>query len=225
MHVIEVLSYLINRGASINTSDMNGVTPLHWSVLNGHINCCRILLANGAEVNCMTKSEDRDTPLDYAMLNNHSELAEFLLGHNAVPASKILNIASSIIQSAWRQHKSGQRANIPRLRPVVRYYTIKEKTMAAIRIQKTYRGFLSRKLYRKLRREMAATQKDYRQTTLDRFIKGSKPKSQQSDRAVTIMPRNTVKHEEIGTNDVSAHSQKVRLKSRESRDHKRSSKK
>jgi ankyrin repeat protein len=55
---VDILMYLISRGAEVEARDLTGVSPLHWAAVNGHLGCCRLLLANGANVNAMTNESD-----------------------------------------------------------------------------------------------------------------------------------------------------------------------
>lgn len=61
--------YLISNKAFINAKDVNGDTPLHWSIKNyvrrPNIDCFKKLLMNGADRNI--KNKDDKTPLDCLM--------------------------------------------------------------------------------------------------------------------------------------------------------------
>ena len=48
-HVERVRAHL-DAGADVNERDEEGVTALHWAAINGHDDCCRLLLARGADV-------------------------------------------------------------------------------------------------------------------------------------------------------------------------------
>ncbi len=84
-----MVSYLLDHGADPNSRDTNGVTPLHWAAVNGHVPCCRLLLQSGAKVNAMTVDVDKDTPLNYAYLNSHVECAQYLMDHGGVMAEDV----------------------------------------------------------------------------------------------------------------------------------------
>ena len=55
---------LLDKGAEVDRADEDGVTPLHATCGNGHIDAARLLLENGAEVDRAT--EDGETPLHVA---------------------------------------------------------------------------------------------------------------------------------------------------------------
>ena len=56
-------------------------TPLHASVLGGHIEVARLLFAHGADVNF--QRDDGQTPLHFATSHGHLEVARLLLERNA----------------------------------------------------------------------------------------------------------------------------------------------
>ena len=56
-------------------------TPLHASVLGGHIEISRVLFAHGADVN--SRCGDNWTPLHVALNFGHLEIAKWLLNHGA----------------------------------------------------------------------------------------------------------------------------------------------
>lgn len=57
---IEIVHYLLTKGAIVNTEDLRRRTPLHVSCENGHFDIARVLLDNGANINaqdCYTGAE------------------------------------------------------------------------------------------------------------------------------------------------------------------------
>ena len=44
-----VIEFLLQRGASLDSSDSAGQTPLHWAVIGGRIDTVKLLLAHGAD--------------------------------------------------------------------------------------------------------------------------------------------------------------------------------
>jgi hypothetical protein len=61
----------------IKTVDHSGNTPLFNAMLQGNLDCVRILIEAGADVNQVSKS--KETPLIYAVRQNNSELVRLLL--------------------------------------------------------------------------------------------------------------------------------------------------
>jgi ankyrin repeat protein len=56
---------LLKHGASPNTKDDTGLTPLHWAVVRGNRTCIRRLIEKGGEVGA--KDEEGRTPRDMAV--------------------------------------------------------------------------------------------------------------------------------------------------------------
>lgn len=47
---------LISRGFEVDSRDAGGYTALHYAARNGHLEVCRFLLSNGADINAITKA-------------------------------------------------------------------------------------------------------------------------------------------------------------------------
>lgn len=58
------MDYLINHGAEVDLVDVKGQTALYVAVVNGHLDCVRILLEAGADPN--GSRHHRSTPLYHA---------------------------------------------------------------------------------------------------------------------------------------------------------------
>ena len=67
---------LLNRGANINTTTVDGVTPLMYAAESGNLALLQILVKRGANLN--KKPIDGATALIVASRNNHYEIAEYL---------------------------------------------------------------------------------------------------------------------------------------------------
>uniref|UniRef100_A0A8C0ERS5 Ankyrin 1 n=1 Tax=Bubo bubo TaxID=30461 RepID=A0A8C0ERS5_BUBBB len=76
-----VAQLLLNRGASVNFTPQNGITPLHIASRRGNIIMVRLLLDRGAHIE--TRTKDELTPLHCAARNGHVRIAEILLDHGA----------------------------------------------------------------------------------------------------------------------------------------------
>jgi len=78
---MNVVTYLIARGANTDLQDKEGNTALHWVVKGGHLEIVNTLLALGADVNARDSSEN--TPLMIACYNGHLKVATYLIEHGA----------------------------------------------------------------------------------------------------------------------------------------------
>ncbi|GAA6021373.1 hypothetical protein JCM10207_002026 [Rhodosporidiobolus poonsookiae] len=81
------LSYLASLPSSSpdpTAADEQGITPLHWAAINGHVLFCKELLRRGAEVDARG-GELQGTPLHWAARNGHLPVVHLLLQHSADP--------------------------------------------------------------------------------------------------------------------------------------------
>jgi len=65
---VEVMKYMIEKGANINHVNNTGSTPLHAGSLNGYGTCMELLIDKGADINF--KNKYGYTPLNYADSNS-----------------------------------------------------------------------------------------------------------------------------------------------------------
>jgi ankyrin repeat protein len=77
----ETVTFLLERGASPNSRDWLGLTPLFKAVASespseDRLQCIKGLLAGGADVNC--KERNGLTPMDIATAIGRPDIAEFL---------------------------------------------------------------------------------------------------------------------------------------------------
>ena len=73
----EIVSYLIDQGADINTHNNEGFTPIHFAVKNNSIKVCQVLANNGASINA--RDSYGNTPLHTAIAWESAQAAKFLL--------------------------------------------------------------------------------------------------------------------------------------------------
>ena len=83
---IETVRMLFGLGADVNDLDDRGITHLHTAAAYGNVEIVRILLTQGAHVNCLTKSssedwryEDGSSPLHWAARDHTVEVIKVLL--------------------------------------------------------------------------------------------------------------------------------------------------
>jgi ankyrin repeat protein len=67
---------LLDHGADVNASDVDGDRPLHNAARGGHVEVVRLLLAHDADT-AVWNSRDR-TPLDEAVRSGDKELIRLL---------------------------------------------------------------------------------------------------------------------------------------------------
>ena len=78
---IDVMSFLIRRGANLNAEDDTRGTPLHWASLTGKQDAVELLLKHGADPNRL--DNDGLTPLYVAYRDFHYQICDLLLNHGA----------------------------------------------------------------------------------------------------------------------------------------------
>ena len=83
----ERLHAWIEGGGDANIRDPEGITPLHWAAINGHVACCRTLLERGADVHAIGGAL-RATPLHWCARNGHTQVLSLLIEHGADPLIK-----------------------------------------------------------------------------------------------------------------------------------------
>ena len=85
-----MLSVLLKAGANPNTA-WKSVTLLHKAAEKGSLDCVKLLVEAGADVNALTS--ERTPPIHLAKRNGHEDLARFLIEHGAghPPVSPVTN--------------------------------------------------------------------------------------------------------------------------------------
>ena len=91
---MECVKELVSRGAKINASDWQGMTPLHFFAMKGACQTCTYLLENGAKV--QARGLYGGTPLWWAAFNRQEEVLKVLVDHGANVNTKNNNGVSAV---------------------------------------------------------------------------------------------------------------------------------
>ncbi|XP_055495799.1 ankyrin repeat and SOCS box protein 3 isoform X3 [Leucoraja erinacea] len=76
---LDVLKFLLEKGADKESKDDYGITPLFLAAQYGKVESLRTLIQHGSNVNC--QAYDKATPLFIAAQEGHVECVEVLLSH------------------------------------------------------------------------------------------------------------------------------------------------
>ena len=98
------VSRFIREGAYVNTTTMNGNTPLILAAGEGHIPTTEILLTRDANIN--EKNKEGISPLLQAVLNNHPDMVSFLINHGANIQTRDKYGRTPLIAAAALNHTS-----------------------------------------------------------------------------------------------------------------------
>lgn len=67
------------KGADVNATLVNKMTPLHIAAYKGHQDVVELLISKGADVNAVNEKDN--TPLQLAVNEGHNEIEELLIKH------------------------------------------------------------------------------------------------------------------------------------------------
>jgi len=98
----------------VNSKDWDGLTPLSAAAASGHLEICKLLVKEGANVNASDK--DKVTPLMEASLKGHTKIVDFLLsqaGENSV--LEVDAKAQSGITALWLASSAGHAETVKAL--------------------------------------------------------------------------------------------------------------
>ncbi|KAJ7759534.1 ankyrin repeat-containing domain protein [Mycena metata] len=78
---LDVVKFLIERGADVNASNKDGYTSLYLASERGHLGVVEFLIEHGADVNARNK--DGYTSLHLVSRDGHLDIVKFLIEHGA----------------------------------------------------------------------------------------------------------------------------------------------
>lgn len=95
----DIVKYLVEKGADINTRDREGSNPLQNAAIKGYFDIVKILVEKGSDVNY--KDDNDVTPLHFACMSGNYELVKYLIdkGANVRAVSKAGR--EPIFEAAW----------------------------------------------------------------------------------------------------------------------------
>ena len=73
---INVIEYLVSKGADLNIQNVYGDTALHWASMRGDLDMVKCLVKAGANINIQNKYEI--TPLKWARCRGRLDVVEYL---------------------------------------------------------------------------------------------------------------------------------------------------
>jgi len=117
---IEIVEFLLSRGAEVNSKDGVGYIALHYAAgrgswrPHGYREVVEVLIANGEDVN--TKAVDGSTPLDLAAMNQQKEIMDLIRKHSgkhgtffgAVSGGDIEAVKKFLVAGVDTNKKSGR---------------------------------------------------------------------------------------------------------------------
>lgn len=81
---MDMIKWLVHRGASVRARDNYGYSPLHRACKNGKLAVVEWLLDNGALEDIEAPDRNGKSPRDHACVGGHSNIAFYLTDRGAV---------------------------------------------------------------------------------------------------------------------------------------------
>ena len=75
---------LLQEGANADRESEQGLTPLHWSALNGRADLAGVLIDHGADINQRERYTGKLTPMAIALLMGYDDVVELMAGRGGV---------------------------------------------------------------------------------------------------------------------------------------------
>ena len=89
---VDLVEYLLQRGASGSAADNSNMNALHFSALGGSLECAQVLVSNNGQI--FSKTHDNIHPVDLAHINGHESVVGYLEG-KAFQLNKVINACSA----------------------------------------------------------------------------------------------------------------------------------
>jgi len=100
---LQVVEFLISKGADVNAKNVEDETPLHYSAGYGYIDVVKLLVSKGAAIN--EKTKQGHTPLSYAAMRNQVDIIKFLITNGADVTVNSQNSSTLLHHCAWEGSK------------------------------------------------------------------------------------------------------------------------
>ena len=98
-----IVHNLLCAGANTEIFNENGHTPLMEAASGGHVNCARLLVHHGAEVNCAS-NEFKESALTLACYKGNYDMVAFLLSAGADREHKTDEMHTSLMEASMDGH-------------------------------------------------------------------------------------------------------------------------
>lgn len=85
----ELSQLLLEAGAKVDVIDYRGMTPLHYAVMHGQLDCVELLIEHKAQVNYQKVINLSEPPLYYAEQKGFDDIVQCLVEHGASPLDTI----------------------------------------------------------------------------------------------------------------------------------------
>jgi len=100
---LEVVEFLISKGADMNAKNVEDETPLHYAAGYGYLDVVKLLVSKSAAVNAKTKNGS--TPVSYAASQNRVDIVKFLMEKGADVTATEVDGYNILHHSAWEGSK------------------------------------------------------------------------------------------------------------------------